>query len=187
MFPLRSNVFVATNLHWNPQDRNSQDWNQRNMDLTAFYRMHQRNSLLPYLPLYQPYNNFLMASDRSYFEHITSRLNSYPIFNYYMCLDAKNLYASLFGKHHTYLLKHCTYFYERYCAVLTNNIKCFLMFPPCLFEIVRSPWLNFSFKKISRETIIYCNFLVFPKIFYKSPRFKIFRFSTVSNILVTTV
>lgn len=100
MFPMSSNVFIATNLHWNPQNQNPQDWNPPNMDLTAFYRMQQRSSFLPNLSLHQPYNNFLMASDqRDYFGHFTSQLNSYPIFNYYMCLDAKNLYASLFGKH----------------------------------------------------------------------------------------
>lgn len=134
MFPLRSNVSIATNLHWNPQDQTRQDWNPSNMDLTAFYRMQQRNNFLPYLSAYQPYHNFLMASDRRYFGNFTSQLNPYPIFNYYMYLDAKNLYASLFGK-------HCTYFFdllEQYCTILTNNIECLFVFSSCLFQVVRS-------------------------------------------------
>lgn len=118
MFPLRSNIFIATNLHWNPQDQNLQDWNLPNTDLTAFYRMQQNRSalLLPYLSLYQPYNNFLMESDQSYFRNFT-QLDSYSAFNYYMHLDAKNLYASLFGKHCTYFLEHCTYLCERYYTI----------------------------------------------------------------------
>lgn len=109
MFPLTSNVFIATNLHWTPENQNPENWNPPNMDLAAFYGMHQGSSFLPYLSLYQPYNNFLMASDQSYFEHFTSQLNSYPTFHYYMCLEAKNLYTSFFGKQYIYFLEHCTY------------------------------------------------------------------------------
>ncbi|KAL0112266.1 hypothetical protein PUN28_011961 [Cardiocondyla obscurior] len=88
MFPLRSNVFITKNLQRDPRD-----WNP-SMDLSAFYRMQQESNFLPYLSMYRPYNNLLM--DQNYFGHFTSHGLNYPTFDYYMCLDSKNLYASLF-------------------------------------------------------------------------------------------
>jgi len=105
------------------------------MDLAAFYGMQQGSNFLPYLSLYQPYNNFSMASDQNYFGHFTSQLNSCPTFDYYMCLDAKNLYASLFGKQCTYFLERCLL--ERYYATFTNNIECLLV--SCFFQVVQRP------------------------------------------------
>jgi len=132
MFPLRSNIFIATNLHWTSQEQNPQNWNLPNMDLTAFYRMQQESSFLPYLSLYQPYNNFLMVSDQSYFGHFTSQLN--PTFNYYMCLDAKNLYASLFGKQCTFfLIEHRIYLSNVALYLLITQSVCSYSLIFCLF------------------------------------------------------
>ncbi|EFN69697.1 Hormone receptor 4 [Camponotus floridanus] len=108
MFPLGSNVSIATNLNWNRQD-----WNSPSIDLTAFYGM-QRNSFLPYLSTYHPYNNFSIASYQSYFRfqhYFRSQLTAdpYSTFNYYKCLDAKNLYATLFGKHCIYYLNQASH------------------------------------------------------------------------------
>lgn len=116
MFPLGSNVSIATNLDWNRQD-----WNSPSMDLTTFYGM-QRNSFLPYLSAYNPYNNFSIASYQSYFrfEHyFRSQLSAdpYSTFNYYKCLDAKNLYSSLFGKHYIYYIKYYIYLFKS-CVML---------------------------------------------------------------------
>lgn len=107
MNPTGSNVSIVTNLHW---DR--EDWrNSSSMDLTALYGM-QQQSFLPYLSAYHPYNNFPMAYYQSYFRfqnYFASQLTLDPyFFNYYECLDTKNLYASLFGKHY-YLLSRALY------------------------------------------------------------------------------
>lgn len=102
MFPVGSNVSIATDLCWNRED-----WSMSGMDLTALYEIQQR-SFLPYLSAYHPYSNFPMASSyQSYFRfrhYFRSQLTIDPhsAFNYYECLDAKNLYASLFfGKYRT--------------------------------------------------------------------------------------
>lgn len=118
MFPLGSNVSIATNLNWNRQD-----WNSPSIDLTAFYGM-QRNSFLPYLSTYHPYNNFSIASYQSYFRfqhYFRSQLTAdpYSTFNYYKCLDAKNLYATLFGKHCIYYIKYYICLYQ---VIFINNL-----------------------------------------------------------------
>jgi len=131
MFPTGSNVFVATNLRWSRQA-----WNLPSMDLTAFYGMQQRSSFLPYLSAYHPYDNFSMASYRSYFRfqhYFRSQLtlDPYSAFGYYDCLDAKNLYASLLGKYYTRdavsaIASNCVrYFAFEY----TECVWCLL--PPC--------------------------------------------------------
>lgn len=162
MFPLGSNISIATNFDWNRQD-----WNSPSMDLTAFYRM-QRSSFLPYLSAYHPYNNFSIASYQSCFRfqhYFRSQLTAdpYSTFNYYKCLNAKNLYESLFGKHYIYYIKYYIYLFKRYLeklscnAILVNNlyrVSLYYFLLVCfIYKILDKFDLNFFLTKILREKI----------------------------------
>lgn len=102
------------------------------MDLTALYGM-QQPSFLPYLSAYHPYNNFPIASYQSYFRfrnyYLTSQftVDPYFAFNYYECLDAKDLYASLFGKH-CHLLSRALYAYGRDSPRSRLHAECVIVF-----------------------------------------------------------
>lgn len=119
MFPTGSNVSIFTNFC------GCEGWRNEPMDLTALYGM-QQPSFLPYLYAYHPYNNFPMSSYQSYFcfgRNFTSQftLDPYFAFNYYECLDAKDLYASLFGKHCHSLSRTLNAYTWRTTASLARN------------------------------------------------------------------
>lgn len=137
MFPLGSNVSVATDLHWNRQDGNS----PMIVDLTALYRM-QRNNFLPYLSTYHPYNNFSLASYPNYFHfrhyfRTQHMIDPYFAFDYYKCLDVKNLHASLFGKHSIYYSSFIFMNYIALCSLIISNISShFICFADKIINLV---------------------------------------------------
>jgi len=144
MFPLGSNVSVATNLHWNRQDGNS----PMIVDLTALYRM-QRGSFLPYLSTYHPYNNFSLASYPNYFHfrhyfRTQHMIDPYSTFDYYKCLDVKNLHASLFGKYCFISIYYSSFVFIDelcyiYCALLMYRTSY------CILFVSSNKIINFVF------------------------------------------
>lgn len=169
MFPLGSNISVATNLHWNRQDGSS----PMIVDLTALYRM-QRNNFLPYLSTYHPYNNFSLASYPNYFHfrhcfRTHHMIDPYSTFDYYKCLDVKYLHASLFGKYSIYYSKFITQHFVFICKLYftalasASNISSYF-----IHKIINSVFsiVSLIMKIIARNYTIYCSSVTLSSILF---------------------